>query len=505
MKIATTALAVLLLSQATPPGASIHGRVLDDRGSPIPGAVVVAVGGPPVPGALSFITTETGTFTFDRLEAGRYVVSVAKPGYPTVTHGQVRPGGPGTPLELKTGQRLELPLTVPRGAAIEGVLVGPDGEPAGGSVVVVRESPASIASRKRWTPASAAAGGRFRTFGLAPGTYRIATTPPDDWPSDPADLPGVTLTVNAGDERDGLVLRVVPQSPKTYVTVSASAADGASLPFPEMRIRKPREMRRVFSSGRPNGDGSRTITDIPAGNYIAVVRSGDYWGSAPVSVDGEHPESVAVTLTRGAQLHGTFTTDTPLPSNSRISIGLHAADDAGLMDDSQAAFGRVAPDGTFVITGIPPGRYVISTLSSGPDDWMIGSARLADADVTDRPLTIGRDPILGVAVALTKHRATLKGVVSDSAGTGVPGLDVIAYPADPSRRSRSYSSVAVDRSAVTGEYELRGLPAGRYHLAVVEDADRELLRSPAVLAQLTPLATVDVGLGQVVVENLRLR
>ena len=99
----------------------------------------------------------------------------------------------------------------------------------------------------------------------------------------------------------------------------------------------------------------------------------------------------------------------------------------------------------------------------------------------------------------------LKGVVSDTTGLAVHGIDVIAYPADPSRRSRSYASVAVDRSSVTGEYELRGLPVGRYHLAAVEDADRDLIRSLAVLAQLTPLATVEVGIGQVVVENLRLR
>ena len=62
MRIAAAVAGALLLAQAAPPGASIHGRVVDDRGSPVPGAVVVAVGGPPVPGALSFITTEAGTY-----------------------------------------------------------------------------------------------------------------------------------------------------------------------------------------------------------------------------------------------------------------------------------------------------------------------------------------------------------------------------------------------------------------------------------------------------------
>ena len=312
--------------------------------------------------------------------------------------------------------------------------------------------------------------------------------------------------MNAGDERDGVVLRVLPAAPKTYVTVSAAAADGSALRFLEVRIRKPREMRRVFSGGRPNADGSRTVTDIPAGDYLAVAHSEDYWGAANVSVDGEHPATVAVTLTRGAELRGTITTDTPLPSNARfISIGLHPAGDEGLMDNSQAAFGRIGPDRSFVITGIPPGRYVLSTLSSGPDDWTVGSARLDDTDITDRPLTIERESVMGVVVALTKRRAIVKGVVSDSSGVLVHGIDVVAYPADPSRRSRSYSSVAVDRSSVTGEYELRGLPPGRYHLAIVEDADRELLRSPDVLAQLTPLATVDVVIGEPVIANVRLR
>ena len=506
MRIAGAVFGALLLAQSAPPGASIHGRVVDDRGSPIPGAVVVAVGGPPVPGALSFITTEAGAFVFERLDPGRYVLSVAKAGYPTVSYGQSRPGGPGTPIELEAAQRLEVPLTVPRGASIEGTLVSAGGEPAGGSVIVARESPGSNGSRKRWTTVSARAGGRFRAFGLAPGTWRIAVMSPDAMPADPSGLPGITVTVNAGDERDGVVLQVSPAVPKTYVTVSASAADRSALRFPEIHIRKSREMRRVFSGGRPNADGSRTITDIPAGDYVAVVRNGDYWGAANVSVDGEHPASVAVTLTRGTELRGTITTDAPLPPNSRnITIGLHAADDEGLMDNSQAAFGRVSPDGTFVITGVPPGRYVLSTLSSGPDDWTVGSARLNDTDVTDRPVAIGREPVSGVIVGLTKRRSMLKGVVSDSSGAAVHGIDVVAYPADPARRSRSYNSVAVDRSSVTGEYELRGLPTGRYHLAAVEDADRELLRSPSVLAHLTPLATVDVTAGETVSQNVRLR
>ena len=365
MRIAGAVAGALLLAQAAPPGASIYGRVVDDRGSPVPGAVVVAVGGPPVPGALSFITTEAGTYVFDRLDAGRYVLSVAKPGYPTVSYGQSRPGGPGKAIEITAGQRLELPLTVPRGAVIEGTSIGPDGEPSGGSVIVTRESPASIASRKRWTSISAGAGGRFRAFGLAAGTWRVAMMSADVMPADSSELPGMTVTVNAGDERDGVVLRVLPPAPRTYVTVSATAADGSALRFLEVRIRKPREMRRVFSGGRPNADGSRTVTEIPAGDYLAVAHSEDYWGAANVSVDGEHPATVAVTLTRGTELRGTITTDSPLPANSRnISIGLHAADEEGLMDASQAAFGRVSPDGRFVITGIPPGRYVLSTLSS---------------------------------------------------------------------------------------------------------------------------------------------
>lgn len=503
MRIASAVLGALLLAQAPSPGASIHGRIVDDRGSPIPGAVAVIVGGPPVPGALSFITTEGGTFTFDRLHAGRYVVSVAKPGYPTVSHGQSRPGGPGKPIELKAGERLDVPLTMPRGASIEGTFIDAGGEPAHGFAILARDVAGSVASRRQRVNVSPGAGGRFRVYGLAPGTWRIAPAP--DGNADPFELPGVTLTLNAGDEREGVVLRASPPLPKTYVTVSASAADGSPLRFLEVRIRKPREMARSFSGARPNADGSRTITDVPAGDYIAVVHSGDYWGSANVSVDGEHPATVAVTLTRGTELRGTVATDV-LPPNSRpISIGVYPADDEGLMDNGNAAIGRVGPDGSLVITGIPPGRYVLSTLSSGPDDWMVGSARLGDADVTARPLAIGRDPISGMAIALTKRRSIVKGVVSDTSGAPVHGLDVVAYPADPSRRSRSYSSVGVARTSVNGEYELRGLPPGRYHLTVIEDADRELLRNPAVLAQLTPLTSVDMLVGEIVVSSLRLR
>jgi hypothetical protein len=509
MKVPAAALVLAaLIAQTAPPPrdpraviagptATLTGQVVDDRDVPIPGATVVAAGGPPVPGARTATTTENGRFAIAGVDPGLYTLTVAKAGYPTIAYGAARPGYPGKPFEIKPAQQIVVPLRMPRGAVIAGTLVDDRGEPGSGSVVLTRESALASRQDRAGTYVSVTAHGEFRVFGLAAGTYRLMPAP-EDSRSTVTEPPGsISVTVASGEERSGVVLRVSPPQLTTYVTVAAAASDGKPLRFVQVSLRRPGELRQVFSLSRANADGTRTLTEIPAGQYKAIAHSGSYWGSAEVLVDGEHPASVSLSLTPGVRVRGRATFDAgPPPGDRSVSLLLSAADADGLVDDNNGILASVAADGSFSLLGVPPGRYLLRALVSGPDGWSLASAKAGELEIADVPLEVGREDIDGIVVTLTTARSLLRGRVTHAVGDPVNGVDVIAFPTEQKYRVRASRRVATARTTIAGEYEIAGLPPGSYGLAIVDDVDPEALKDPAVVGRLQAVATVTLAAGE---------
>jgi hypothetical protein len=52
---------------------------------------------------------------------------------------------------------------------------------------------------------------------------------------------------------------------------------------------------------------------------------------------------------------------------------------------------------------------------------------------------------------------------------------------------------------------LKGLPPGRYAIAVIDELDRDALRRPDALANLTPVASVTLTLGETITLPIVLR
>jgi hypothetical protein len=73
------------------------------------------------------------------------------------------------------------------------------------------------------------------------------------------------------------------------------------------------------------------------------------------------------------------------------------------------------------------------------------------------------------------------------------------------RRRRNSRRVDVAITNIDGEYELKGLPPGRYAIAVIDELDRDALRRPDALANLTPVASVTLTLGETITLPIVLR
>ena len=293
--------------------ATVSGRVFDDQGTPLPGAVVYLIGGGP-PGARTAITAEDGRFAWTGVDPALYTLAASKGGYPPIEYGQTRPGGPGTPMQIEAGARLTLDIRMPRGAVIAGVVLDEEGQPVTGRQITVLRASASLTSSRQGGYLSSDSRGRYRAFGLRADTYRV-TTDPISSAGDTAH--SVIVTVAAGEERDGIDLSIAPPVQTTLLTVSATAADGQPLGPLQVQLRWPGATRYTYSYGTLNADGSRTFSDVAAGRYRVAAQarpprptpgqpssSTTYWGGADVSVEGDRPASVAVTLTPGVRIRG---------------------------------------------------------------------------------------------------------------------------------------------------------------------------------------------------------
>jgi len=502
MIILTAMLLAIVLGQATPPRdarvatatpvtASLSGRVTDDLGAPIAGVTVIAAGGPP-PGARTATTSESGRYTIAGLAAGRYAVSAVRSGYPPVNYGQARANGPGKTFEIGLGQQTVLAITMPRGAVISGTLVDDRGEPVAGGVSITPEWTAA-SGRKRGLVLSAATNtrGGFRAYGLAAGAYRVGKGLGEDGAPT-----GMLVTVAPGEERSGIVVRVEPPRPRTYITVAVTTSAGEQPKQFQLILRRAGELRPVYSSNRPNPDGTRTLTDITAGRYLIVARAGTAWGGTEVAVDGEHPATASITLLPGARVRGIVTLEPGARRPEDLSMQLIPADTSSLLDGGNTVIGTVGVDGSFTLTGVPPGRYLLRTTLGADEPLRLLSAAWRGVDIADVPLSVAYEDVGAVAVTLTSRSATLKGTVTDTAGNPLNGIDVVAFPLEENLRVRNSRRVATSRTGMSGEYEMRGLPPGDYALALVDEVDPEALRDPSIFAQLTPVSTVTVNAGE---------
>jgi hypothetical protein len=497
----TLAVALAAFAQDAP---QIQGRVLDDRDAPVAGAVVFLIGGP-MPGTHTAITTDEGRFAWTGVAPATYSMSVTKPGYPAIRYGQSRPNGPGLPIEIVAGRRMNLDVRLPRGAVIAGRVLDDAGDPVSGRPIVLSRPATPASPTVKGVYQASNARGQYRIFGLPAGTYAVGAALPQRSGNERTPPAGsVTVTVAAGDERDGVDLRAQAAGQTTYVTVRPLATNGQPLRLPQVKLRRQGDARAAFSYGTRNADGSTTIADVPAGQYKAVVEAGSSWGAADVLVDGEHPAAVTVSISPGVRVRGQVTLEGSSRPPARLSVQAVPADIDGVTDEGSSLTAQAAADGSFAIPGVPPGRYLLRELRWDSDTWTVQSARIGDIDAADVPLVVGTGEVTGIAVTMTDTKTLLRGRVTSPAGA-VNGADVIAYPADAKLRTHNSRRVAAAKTGLMGQYELRGLPAGDYLLAIEYDVDPEAIKDPAVLAKLTAAAAFTLARGETREQNVAIK
>lgn len=277
---------------------SIGGRITSNTGGPLRRAEVRAIS---ESGLTRMATTDTdGRYVVRDLPAGTFTLHVSKTGFVPLYFGQRRPFERRATIRLEQGQHADADVRLPRAGAISGRIYDAAGEPVLGARVQ--------ALRRRMVqgqPGLQAVGAGDMTDDT--GAYRLYALPPGDY--------YVTATPRRVEDRAGRTI--------------GNAVPGRGAP--------------IFFPGTANRDLAQRIT---------------------VDVSGEARADMQLTSVTTARVTGTVLTSAGAPAAGAM-VTLVARD----LDFATSGVGDpmgplrilddAAADGTFELTGVPPGSFVL--------------------------------------------------------------------------------------------------------------------------------------------------
>jgi hypothetical protein len=460
-------------------GASVNGTglvagvVLDSQGRGL-GAVNVRISSP-----RRQTTTDTnGHFSFERLPASTYEISVEKEGYLTPDLGAGWLASPGTTIQLEAGQQVgDLAIAMVQGGAIAGVVYDQKGQPATGRFVrALRAAPqgpdvlVNSGTRSIWSTDEL---GRYLITGLPAGEY-VVMAALDRTATERVYHPNVSrfaeataVTVELGQDRTGVDLRA-PKVRTSRIQGRITREDGAPMSVPVDLIRSGEtepDDRRVTVTA--NADGRFVFENIPADDYWIVAHDGGstpLWATADVTTTGRNAASVLLTMQAGRSISGrlAFQSIAALrPDTSQTSIYLIPADarTRAIANTTERARIQAAADGEFTIAGLPPGKYVLRDSYVGP--WLLESA-VVGKDRLDVPFDVQADrDVSGALLTLTDQLSEVNGTVQVQ-GRAVTSQIVMAFAADERFWGWLSPRVRLARSDGAGRFVIAQLPAGEY-------------------------------------------
>ena len=534
---------------ASPPptgSAAISGVVVTaESGAPVRLAYVVIIGAST--GTLRVTSTDgNGHFGFVSLAADRYVIGASKAPFLGAVAGAKRPARSGAPIALADGQQIgDVTIRLPLGAAIAGTVTDERGQPGANVAVTVQQRRMQNGER---TLVSVPSGnvttderGRYRIYGLPPGEYVVAAMRFGGQPSvrvltdgavddalrtgrvapgsvvdptvryGPVFFPGTArasdaspIVLAAGEERQSVDFRLeLVRTARVEGTVTTSDGQPLTRGVVMIGTASPESVMQSSMATGFSADGHFVLPTLGPGSYIVIARSLDpsqpQFATAALEMAGLDQLGLQLTmrppLSFSARL--AFEGTAPAPALAGRRIPLRSLTPLSGMAAPQVA--ATNDTGTFAVTNIFPGRYVLGGplffgATSDSVTWALQSVVIDGRDVTDRPFDITSEAVPKDAVITYGDRwQALSGRLSRSSGELATDYTIVVFPAEKAYWIPGSRRILTTRPGTDGRFVLSGpgpatLPPGQYLLAAVTDIDRDEQFDPAFLASLAPAA-----------------
>jgi protocatechuate 3,4-dioxygenase beta subunit len=246
-------------------------------------------------------------------------------------------------------------------------------------------------------------------------------------------------------------------------------------------------------------DGRFVFEVVPPGDYELIYRQGSGAGRGdnafalmPVSITGHDLSDIVVDARPGVTISGDQSPD-------RISAGSFFATivltpvSGVLGPHNGPIIGKTDAQGAFTMTGVPPGRYQVGALTMPPNAY-ISSVTIGKTPATGTLIDVGGSNLGDVHVAFNTPRAEVSGIIRRDDFTPVTDYTLIVFPEDRKEWPSWMTGASAVRPNSSGRYS-QSLKPGTYLIAAVEEVAYSQWMDPAFLETLIPSATRIILIG----------
>jgi hypothetical protein len=471
----------------------------------IEGVAVNRVSGQPLPGvhvrlllfsadaqgisaAYGSISDKAGHFSIATIKPGTYVIA---PEYPGFLYVPPKSDTPIPALLIKAGQKLEgykLEMT-PR-AVLAGRIVDEFGDPV--TNVQIQAMPLN--------PADAAMNlfgnqnprvddrGEFR-ISTVPGKYYLKATAysnsndqpeirsdgsvevvygPTFYPSAASKERAALIEAGPGSDVTGLEIRLLRQRSLTISGTVTGIPDSMGRATVMVRYGETEQQINNSRSSMAEPNGKFSLTRLSPGFYhlTALYSTNNLRlqsGTVDIKLDDADHTNVELALGGGAELTGTLQV-TGLSAEKR-SVKLQSTDNFQFYNQTAPA-ADVAPDGTFKIANVTPGKYKV-VVSPLPDDGYVKTVLLDNAASGSDVLDLSRG-VRGshVKVVASSGAAQMSGKVLDKDGQPITNsVSIVCLMQDPKVVNED---VMTRVTSSDGSYSKKGIRPGKYRLFALD-------------------------------------
>lgn len=489
-------------AEAPPPTASVAGRVTLD-GQPVAGARVFLLSKVSFDKPLAGTATDAaGRFRIGGLPDGTVMFWVARGADVSENDGEA---GMGKSVTLEPGEAVEdVELRLRPGGVITGRVTDAENRPVIGQTISIRqlrknprtgeEEPGGPGSFFFYNRIKYQTDDRgvYRVFGLPPGRYIVGvgdikiagqtnfnlggrnTVPGTFHPKTTEWKEAAVIDLAAGETEEKCDISV--GRPARNVTIAGKVVDDETgAPVAKLAVglvsAEPGGSMGSFS-GFSDARGEFLLTNVKPGAYqiqiLSLIQSSDYVGDPmPIEVRDDDLKDVTIRVKRGVTVSGRIELDGK-PETVRFdeqTIGIAATGmSPGQLPNSRSS--KVAPDGSFVITGVKPNTtYFINLFQpkARQENLRILTLRRAGANLPAIRLEVGAESVTDLQIIAVRALGKLRGEIRFVGGTPDKSIQyvVVARLEGPSSNIEGYG-VADER----GRFLIEDLTAGTYTLKV---------------------------------------
>ena len=380
-------------------------------------------------------------------------------------------------MEIRSGEKTELKLTLVPGGAISGRVLDEDEDPLPGCYVQAHPAKQPNLGAGIQGAGRTDAGGRFRMYGFAPGKYivqaicglpfqpRSLSAGPDPPPSFayPAHFypaggaaTAEPIEVTAGGERAGVDFRMKPV-PVTEVRGRFSPAGVDWRSRSHLRVQMAPVNRDdpalfLIDSRVNEATGTFDFRGVLQGPYFVIAESRDgdsVIGAARRIEVGSKTAEVVLDLEPGVALSGVVQMDDSERKDFALDrTGVELVSEIYLGNSGVAA---ASSDGAFTLRPVVPARW---RLRVNAPPAFVKSAWLGAQEITGRAFDIAPGERGPLKIVLSTNTGAVQ-------GTGPPGCTVWAVRVREGPRQTGDMGANVDPS---GHFSVRSLAPGKYRL-----------------------------------------